>query len=61
MKKIVFDIETVGDDFDSYDKETQEILLKRAQTDEEKQESREGLGLSPGPGTITWPGGSFLG
>ena len=52
MKKIVFDIETVGDDFDSYDKETQELLLKRAQTDEEKQEIREGLGLSPVTGKI---------
>lgn len=52
MNKIVFDIETVGDDFDSYDGETQEILLKRAKTDEEKQEIKDGLGLSPVSGKI---------
>ena len=52
MNKIVFDIETVGDDFDSYDVETQEILLKRAKTDEEKQEIKDGLGLSPVSGKI---------
>ncbi len=52
MNKIVFDIETVGDDFDSYDAQTQEILLKRAKTDEEKQEIRDGLGLSPVSGKI---------
>ncbi len=52
MSKIVFDIETVGDDFNSYDQETQEILLKNAQTDEEKQAVKDGLGLSPVTGKI---------
>ncbi|MCG2711742.1 MAG: ribonuclease H-like domain-containing protein [Candidatus Omnitrophica bacterium] len=52
MSKIVFDIETVGDDFDSYDTDTQELLLKNAQTEEENQEVRDGLGLSPVTGKI---------
>ncbi|MFH1092846.1 MAG: ribonuclease H-like domain-containing protein [Candidatus Omnitrophota bacterium] len=52
MKKIVFDIETVGDDFDSYDADTQDVLLKNAQTDEERQGIRDGLGLSPVTGKI---------
>ena len=47
MSKIVFDIETVGIDFDSFEEPTQDILLKNAKNQEEKQAIKEGLGLSP--------------
>jgi len=47
MSKIVFDIETVGIDFDSFEESTQDILLKNAKNQEEKQAIKEGLGLSP--------------
>lgn len=52
MSKIVFDIETAGVDFDTLEESTQENLLKNAQTEEEKQDIREGLALSPLTGTI---------
>ena len=52
MSAIVFDIETVGVDFDSLSKATQENLLKRAETDEEKQAVKDSLGLYPLTGKI---------
>ena len=52
MGAIVFDIETVGVDFDGLSEATQENLLKRAETDEEKQAVRESLGLYPLTGEI---------
>lgn len=52
MRKIVFDIETVGIDFNSLDIASQESLLKFCKTDEEKQEIKKGLGLSPLTGKI---------
>ena len=47
MSRIVFDIETYGQDFDSLDKPVQDYLLKFASTDEEEQEVRDTLAFYP--------------
>lgn len=52
MPKLVFDIETVGVDFDSLDEKSQEYLLNFAETLEDKSAVREGLGFSPLTGEI---------
>lgn len=52
MPKLIFDIETVGADFDSFDTQTQEYLLKYARSPEEIDQVREGLGFSPLTGEI---------
>ncbi len=59
-KKLVFDIETIGADFDSFDETTQKSLTnwirKEASNDEEYKNSlkdlKEGLGFSPLTGEI---------
>lgn len=60
MPKLIFDIETIGEDFDSLDKTTQEVLTrwikKEAKNDAEYQVSlddlKQGLGFSPLTGEI---------
>lgn len=52
MKRIIFDIETVGKDFDSFDKITQEYLLRWAETEEEIKEAKENLSFYPLTGEI---------
>ncbi|MBI4846624.1 MAG: ribonuclease H-like domain-containing protein [Candidatus Omnitrophica bacterium] len=52
MNKVIFDIETIGAEFDEFDQTTQEVLLKSANNDEEEQAVKEGLGLSPLTGEI---------
>ena len=52
MSYLVFDIETVGADWDSLDTETQEYLLKYAENDEKRQEIKETLGFYPLTGQI---------
>ena len=60
MGKLVFDIETIGDDFDALDETTQSVLTrwikKEAHSDEEYEASLEdlknGLGFSPLTGQI---------
>lgn len=60
MSKLVFDIETVGEDFESMDKTTQEALTKwirrEAESDKEYdrmlQDLKDGLGFSPLTGEI---------
>jgi 3'-5' exonuclease len=60
MAKLVFDIETVGEDFDQMDKTTQEVLTrwikKESESEEEYQialaELKDGLGLSAVVGRI---------
>lgn len=47
MKRIIFDIETVGKDFDTLDIETQEYLLRYASSDDEKEEIKERLSFYP--------------
>lgn len=60
MSTLIFDIETIGADFDSFDKITQEALTrwikKESESEEEYQESlqelKQGLGFSPLTGEI---------
>jgi DNA polymerase elongation subunit (family B) len=53
LAKVVFDIETVGLDFDSdFDEVQKEYLLKFAKSDEEINAIKEGLGLYPVTGKI---------
>ena len=47
MPKIVFDIETVGQDFELLDETSQEYFLKFAQTTEEKEEAKNSLSFFP--------------
>jgi DNA polymerase elongation subunit (family B) len=51
-RKIVIDIETIGNDFESFDEMTKEYLLKYAGTEEEIKAVKEGLGFSPLTGEI---------
>ncbi len=52
MSYLVFDIETIGDSWDSLDPETQTYLLKYAQTEEEQEVVKTTLGLYPLTGQI---------
>jgi len=47
MGRIIFDIETVGKDFESLDAPVQEYLLKYAETDSEREEVKDRLSLYP--------------
>jgi hypothetical protein len=47
MNRVVFDIETVGVEFESLEPSTREYLMKWADTEEEAEKVREGLGLYP--------------
>jgi len=51
-KKIIIDIETIGRDFDSLDEISKEYILRYAETEEEIQAAKEGLGFSPLTGEI---------
>lgn len=52
MGRIIFDIETAGKDFESFDKSVQEYLLKWAESEKEESEIRESLSLYPVTGEI---------
>jgi len=52
MPRVIFDIETVGVDFQTLDGQAQEYLLKAARTDEEKALVPEQLSFSPLTGSI---------
>ncbi|HHN65454.1 MAG TPA: 3'-5' exonuclease [Nitrospirae bacterium] len=52
MKRIIFDIETIGMDFDRLDLSQQEYLLRYAETDEEIEKVKNDLGLYPITGEI---------
>jgi DNA polymerase elongation subunit (family B) len=52
MSRIIFDIETVGKDFESLDKPVQEYMLKWAESEEDKKEVRESLSFYPLTGEI---------
>jgi hypothetical protein len=51
-KKLIIDIETIGNDFESFDETTREYLLKYAETEDEIKAVKEGLGFSPLTGEI---------
>ncbi len=50
--RLVFDIETVGVEFNSLDEKAKELLLAYANDEEEKAKIKEGLGFSPLTGQI---------
>jgi len=52
MNRVVFDIETLGFPFDSFDEKQQEYLMKFAKTDEERTEAIQKLALTPLTGHI---------
>ncbi|HEC97242.1 MAG TPA: 3'-5' exonuclease [Nitrospirae bacterium] len=52
MSRIIFDIETIGADFDALDLPQQEYLLKYAETEEDAGAIKESLGLYPLTGEI---------
>jgi DNA polymerase elongation subunit (family B) len=52
MPKLIFDIETVGVDFESLDDKSKEILLRFAETEEDENLIKEGLGFSPLTGFV---------
>ena len=52
LKKVVFDIECVGKDFESLDEKTKHDLLRHLKTEEEKEEEKEKLALWPPTGEI---------
>ncbi|MBI2482642.1 ribonuclease H-like domain-containing protein [Candidatus Uhrbacteria bacterium] len=52
MRQLVIDIETSAPEFDSFDVETQEYLLKRANTPEKIAEVKERLNIFPLTGEI---------
>lgn len=52
MSRIIFDIETIGKDFDSLDEKTQEYLLRWSDTEDKVQETKESLAFYPLTGEI---------
>jgi len=52
LKRVIVDIETIGKDFESLDRMSKEYLLKSAKTDEEIEETKDKLALSPLTGEI---------
>lgn len=52
MPRLIFDIETVGVEFDSLDEKSQELLLRFAETPEDIEAVKEGLGFSPLTGQV---------
>lgn len=52
MPKLIFDIETVGVEFDSLDEKSQELLLRFAETPEDIEAVKDGLGFSPLTGQV---------
>jgi DNA polymerase elongation subunit (family B) len=52
MSRVIFDIETVGRDFESLDEPVREYLLRWAESDDEKKEVMESLSFYPLTGEI---------
>lgn len=52
MSRVIVDIETIGRDFEAYDKKSQDYLLKYAEDDEEKEAVRKSLALHALTGEI---------
>lgn len=52
MGRVIFDIETVGADFDSLEPAVQEYLIKWAENEEEKERIKESLSFYPLTGEI---------
>lgn len=52
MPRLIFDIETIGVEFDSLDDKSQELLLRFAETPEDTEAVKDGLGFSPLTGEV---------
>lgn len=52
MSQVVFDIETIGVEFDNLSEEVQKYVLKDAEDEKKVKEAKEKLGLSPLTGEI---------
>lgn len=52
MARLIFDIETVGAHFDSFDAAMQEYLLRHAEDEDGAKDVKERLGLSPFTGEV---------
>ncbi len=52
MPRLIFDIETIGAEFDSLDEKSKEFLLAYAESDEDEQKTKDELGFSPLTGEI---------
>lgn len=52
MPRLIFDIETIGVEFDSLDKTSKDFLLEFAESDEEERKIKEELGFSPLTGEV---------
>lgn len=52
MSRIIFDIETVGKDFDSFEESTKDYLLKWTETEDDIREVKESLSFYPLTGEI---------
>jgi 3'-5' exonuclease len=52
MPRLIFDIETVGVDFNTLDETSQDYLVKHARTEEEAEEVKNNLSFSPLTGQI---------
>lgn len=52
MPKLIFDIETIGVDFDSLDEKAQEYLINAARSPEEAEKVRDNLSFSPLTGQV---------
>ncbi len=50
--KLVFDVETIGNDFESLDKMSQEHLLKYTESQEEEDEAKKGTSFYPLTGEV---------
>lgn len=52
MARLIFDIETIGVDFDAFDAAAQEYLLRYAEDEDGAKDIKERLGLSPFTGEV---------
>lgn len=52
MPRLIFDIETVGNDFESFDEKSQKYILEFAKTAEEQELKKESLVFSPLTGRV---------
>jgi len=52
MSKVVFDIETIGIDFEALNEDAQDYVLKDAEDEKKAKEAKDKLGLWPFTGEI---------
>ena len=52
MTRLIFDIETIGVDFEKLDEKSKEFVLKFAETPEDREEAKDGLSFSPLTGEV---------